>query len=182
MLGPVYYEVYSAGLMASDPLKFEWEPKKFRSPFSKKHNLNIPSSRGNGSAFFMFANGKNTVTLRHDDFITIPTSYDIAIETEIVYERNKNFGSCNYNVSLWCNISVMLLCAHDPTLFHLQPMEQGTWCNYLSFSIDNPNPVKAVAFALFSGIIDCFSAITPPKWVQTPQTKVKITPMELFTC
>jgi len=42
-------------------------------------------------------------------------------------------------------------------------MEQGPGCNYNRFSIDHPNPVKAVASGPFSGIITCFSAITPPK-------------------
>jgi len=38
MLDQIYYEGYTEELMASDPLKFEWELKEFQSLFSKKHN------------------------------------------------------------------------------------------------------------------------------------------------
>jgi len=55
----------------------------------------------------------------------------------------------------------------------------GKNCN---FSNNNFIPALTVILPRFSRIIACFFEETQRKWVQTPQTKVKITPMELHAC
>ena len=36
MMDQIYYEGYTEDLIASDPLKFDWELKEFQAQFSKK--------------------------------------------------------------------------------------------------------------------------------------------------
>ena len=36
MMDQIYYEGYTEDLIASDPMKFDWELKEFQSQFSKK--------------------------------------------------------------------------------------------------------------------------------------------------
>ena len=36
MMDQIYYEAYTEDLIASDPMKFDWELKEFQAQFSKK--------------------------------------------------------------------------------------------------------------------------------------------------
>jgi hypothetical protein len=80
-----------------------------------------------------------------------------------------------------CNLSVMVSCFQYFPGFLLQPIEQGTDCDYRSFSNDNTNPVKAVAPPPFPGINTSFSEITTIKGDQKGPDKVKITTMGIYT-
>jgi hypothetical protein len=87
-------------------------------------------------------------------------------------------SSCNV-LYLWCNHCEMLYTLqriHEP--FSSPGFFLPTW-HYPRFYGDNTNPVTTGILPPFPGVTHRFWEVTTTKRVQTPQTKVKITLMEL---
>jgi hypothetical protein len=71
-----------------------------------------------------------------------------------------------------------------PQMVHGTPSSPGSFfltSRYPRFSGDNTNTTTTVTLPRFSGVIPGLLKITTIKKVQTEQTKVKITSMELYT-